>query len=172
MEVNIELAPIKNKKKVEILNFNDKNGHNLFKKLTSETNEFTKCFDGKEPLLKQCNKWIQTVMSYCKRSFKTIRIRSNKIKPSKADKLINKRNKLYKHGNVEKVKSLDQQISTILANEGRDKAQMFKQYCDSSKTNNISEMWKLKKKLFPLKSQPYHQQSLTIKEESFQSKLS
>ena len=40
-------------------------------------------------------------------------------------------------------------ISEILAEEGKSKAYKFKKYCSQSGSVNVSEMWKLKKKLWP-----------------------
>ena len=68
--------------RIEILNFKDKIAQSLFKKITSETTEFSNCFNNNLPVLKQVDKWRQTLDSHCKRAFKKIRINNKKhIKP-------------------------------------------------------------------------------------------
>ena len=55
----------------------------IFQKLTSETSEFSNCFTDKTPLLSQVEKWRRTLETFCKRSFKKIRIKKQNIKPIK-----------------------------------------------------------------------------------------
>ena len=47
---------------------------------------------------------------------------------------------------------MDENITKIVAEEGRAKAKMFEKYFDQNGSNNVHEMWKLKKKLFPKKA--------------------
>ena len=74
----------------------------------------------------QANKWMNTIKSHSSIAFKRIRIRNRGIKPSKADCLISKRNKLAKQGNNDEAAVLDAQIATIITEENRSKALMFK----------------------------------------------
>ena len=48
----------------------------------SQTEVFTKCFENMQPVLEQGDKWLTRVNAYCKESFRNIRIRPRKIKPS------------------------------------------------------------------------------------------
>ena len=153
MKVNLETVQQK-KEKIEILDFNNKEQQQTFKRNTSQTDDFTNCFKGPETILEQCEKWITTLKSQCEKSFRKIRIRPKRIQPSSADKLINERNKLSKEGKTDKVKEIDEKIAQIVANEARNKAKMFEQFSDQNKSGNVREMWKMKKKLFPKKPSP------------------
>ena len=57
-------------------------------------------------------------------------IRTRKIKVSKADCLIGKRNKFLKQGNTEQASILDAQIAQTIFKENRAKAFMFKKYME------------------------------------------
>ena len=69
-----------------------------FKALTSQTEEFTKCFSDELSLEKQINNWEQVLKNFCGKSFKKIRIRRKKLKPIKprVRKLIDERNRLVR----------------------------------------------------------------------------
>ena len=151
MKVNLQTVT-KKKERIEILDINNKKQQQTFKINTSETEDFTNCFKGPETVLEQCGQWISTLKSHCKKSFQTIRIRPKRIQPSKADSLINKRNKQLKLGKYDQVKLMDENIAQIVAEEGRAKAKMFERYSDQNGSNSVQEMWKLKKKLFPKKA--------------------
>ena len=151
MEVKLEAVSEK-KLKIEIPNFEDKESQLQFKKNTSETNLFTQCFNTMQPVWKQSEVWLSHVKTHIKKSFKNIRIRSRRIKPSASDRLIGQRNKLLKQGKTQEAKIIDGQIAKVISEEGRNKALMFKKYCDRNESNVLSEMWKLKKKLFPKKA--------------------
>ena len=55
------------------------------------------------------------------------------------------------HKDSEEVKKLTEKISTILEEEGKSKAYKFRKFCDKGNTLNVTEMWKLKKKIWPKK---------------------
>ena len=152
MNVLLKVPPIK-RAKVEIIDFKDTNSQEKFKEITSETTNFTNCTDNLQPMQQHANKWLSTLKSYCRRAFKTIRIRNRNIKASRADCLISKRNKLLKQGNCEMTTILYAQIANIIAEESRSKALMFRKYINNIGTQPLSEMWKLKKLLFPRKKQ-------------------
>ena len=63
--------------------------------------------------------------------------------------MIGQRNKLIKQGRLEECKQLDVQIVIQISKEGRLKANMFRNYFEKNKSGVLSEMWQLKKKLFP-----------------------
>ena len=56
MDLNIEVEPAKHER-IEIYNYKDEASKVTFKKLTSETEEFTKCFQNQNPLLGQIQNW-------------------------------------------------------------------------------------------------------------------
>ena len=149
MEVKIDI-PSQRKEKIEIMNFKDSNSQEVFKDITTKTKAFTQCFTNVQPVLEQADKWLNTVQSYCKKAFKLIRIRSRKIKSSGADKLISERNNMIKNGIMDTSK-IDARIADIISEEDMKKACMFKKYTDTRQSGAVSDMWKLKKQLFPKK---------------------
>ena len=151
MEVKLETVPIK-KTKIEIPNFDDTESQIRFRQATSDTNIFTDCFKGESNLLTQCEIWLSKLKTQVKRSFKKIRIRPVKIRPSGADGLIKQRNMLLKQGEVEQSHLIDVQIAKIISEEGRLKAGMFRKFCNPKRSSVLSGMWQLKKKLYPKKT--------------------
>ena len=105
-------------------------------------------------MLQQCDVWLAKVKAHVKQSFKKIRIRPVKIRPSAADGLIKKHNLLLKQGYIENSSLVDAQIAKTIAEEGRMKATMFRKFCNPNRSSFLSEMWQLKKKLFPRKPCP------------------
>ena len=84
------------------------------------------------------------------------------MKPSSADWMINKRNKMVKKG-MDTI-NIDALIAKTISEEGRKKSLMFGQY--RNKSGVMSHMWKLKKKLFPKKAS-----TLPSSKENHQGKL-
>ena len=151
MEVKLESSPII-RKKVEVLNFKDRMGQIVFNEITTNTTVFTDCVKNVHNMSYGAQKWISMVKSHCNKAFKKIRIRTGKIKPSAADKMITERNRLVRMERFNESKILDVKIAKMISEEGRIKAFMFKKYTDNSSSQCLSEMWKLKKKLFPKKA--------------------
>ena len=127
-----------------------------------------------EPLLEQCKKWKVKLEAYCKRSFPRVRITKGKCKPSEADKYIHKRNKLKQKEESDRIShteqieliELENIIANILAVEGRAKHNQFKKFCIKNGSVSVSEMWKLKKQLWPKKAE-----SIQTGKINFQGKL-
>ena len=91
---------------------------------------------------------------HCRISFPVIRIRKKFLKPSPADKLIDKRNLLLRKNPdmiLEEVKELNVKIASIIALEQRMKCHKIKKFSDQSGSKNMAEMWKIKKRLWPTK---------------------
>ena len=134
MDLAIEIETEK-PERIELFDFKNKEAQTMFKKLTSETDEFTKCFENKKTLLEQVQMWQQVLLSYCKKSFKKIRIRKKNIKPLKAplNTLIDKRNNLAQEPtstlNKQILADITKRISDIEAEENRSKILVnFQQY--------------------------------------------
>ena len=66
MDIDLEFCKEKPERE-EIVNFKDLKAQQVFKTLTSETNEFTECFLGEAPLLEKIEKWRTVLQSYCKK---------------------------------------------------------------------------------------------------------
>jgi hypothetical protein len=106
-------------------------------------------------------------LSLCKGLFTRIRktkYTCEKMKFSGADNLMRERNILKKkqdenntnNDEDSNIKKLEEEISEILAEEGRSKAHKFKKYCAQYGSVNVSEMWNLKKRLWPKRKPSSH----------------
>ena len=137
----------------EILNLKDSEGQAAFKDATTNTKEFTSCFENKLPVLQQIEKWRKVLKAHCRNSFKKIRIKKRFVKPIKPEmaKLINLRNSLTsKKENQKKVDDLNEIISNKEAEENRRIIMdNFKHYSDNPESINLMQMWKTVKKLWP-----------------------
>ena len=162
IEINLDLKILPTcKTRVNIYNFKNQQGRDNFNRLTSETNRFTECFKTMQPLLIQCEDWKNTLSSYCKKAFPIIRVRTRQIKPSAADSLIGERNSLKRLQEQDmtnkvyeaQINLLEKTISDIIAEEEMYKINQFKKFSVIYGSVNVSEMWKLKKKLWPKKCQ-------------------
>ena len=96
MDVNLKILSEKPKRQV-IWNFKNKSAQERFKKLTSETNEFSECFDNELTVIEQIDKWRTIFNLNVQNAFK--RVRMTKRKRRKAispilSSFINERNKL------------------------------------------------------------------------------
>ena len=102
LEIDLKMKLTKPVRK-EIFNFQNKESQETFKNITSNTKDFSKCFENNEPLLKQIENWRDVLKSKCQTAFKKIRIRKKKrancINPVLA-KLINLRNKIQQNAEV------------------------------------------------------------------------
>jgi hypothetical protein len=142
--------------RVEIFNFREEESKTKFHIMTSETDEFTHCFENENPLLNQIERWEQVLKMYCCQSFKKIRIRKKNSKPLKQPlkMLIDKRNKLLKEiNNVDsntELEEITKRISEIEAEDNRDKIMKnFKEYSDNPEYINVQKMWKMLKRMWP-----------------------
>ena len=151
MKVNLKITQEKTEK-VEILNFKDEKAQVRFKEVTTNTSEFSDCFKSNLSSKDKMINWKHILEKHCKASFPTIRIRKKTLKPSQADQLINERNKLLKipnEDNIVKINNLSVIIADTIAKEERAKCHMMKKFCNQNGSANLTEMWKLKKKLWP-----------------------
>ena len=95
LTLNMKVLPTRPTREI-IYNFKNLNGQQVFKQNTSDTHEFSTCFNSVEPLLVQCEKWKHILEAHCKKAFPQIRLKKAKIKSSKADNFIKERNRLKK----------------------------------------------------------------------------
>ena len=150
MDVDLELLTEK-PVRTELVNFKDKECQQIFKSVTSKTEDFTSCFSNDLPLVSQIENWRGVLDSYCGRSFKKIRIKKRRavkaISPAISN-LINKRNLLTQKGESQvKINDLNEIISDFEAKENRKIImENFKHFSDNPESVNLSQMWKIVKK--------------------------
>ena len=148
---------LKKPDRIELFNFKDTEGQHNFKKLTTETSEFSKCFEDDAPLLDQIDNWQKVLKSSCSKAFKKIRIKNHKMKPMNKEisDLIDKRNQLV-NGSFEDpnckagIDGINNKIAGLEAEENKNKlVENFEFFSDNPEKINMSQMWKLMKKLWP-----------------------
>ena len=103
MDVEFEVItekPIRN----EIWNLKCPESQKAFQKRTSETKEFSNCFQNELPLITQIDKWKNVLNENIKLTFKKVRIKNNQkvFIPPEMSRLINLRNNLLKQGGNKK----------------------------------------------------------------------
>ena len=153
MDVNLKILGEKPKRKI-MWNFKNTSGQEKFKKLTSETNAFSDCFNNSNlPVLEQIDKWRTVFYLNVKNAFKRIRITKNtrlKAFPHEISALINERNKLMKNKNLIELQKIEEKISTIEAKLNYEKNKnAFGNFCQDPENVNIQEVWKKINKLWP-----------------------
>ena len=97
MDVDLKAISEKPVRK-EVWNLKNKKSQETFRKLTSETVEFSKCFESKLPIMTQINQWRMVLNRTIQKAFKKIRIKKGKSTwvSSEISNLIDRRNKLLK----------------------------------------------------------------------------
>ena len=80
----------------QIFLFKDTNQQEVFKKNTTETEDFTKCINDKNNLSNSISNWMNVLNKHCKKAFKIHRVREH-IKTKHVDKALNE---LIEHRNI------------------------------------------------------------------------
>ena len=170
MDVNLEIIPDKPKRR-EIFNFKNIKCQEVFKNITTNTTEFSRCFENNLSFEKQVNRWRKTLRSYCQNAFKKIRIIDKKeMKPINKNlaKLINKRNEMKKNVHSKRVlQDIEEDISKQEAEMNRDFIiNTFKKFGNNPENVNLVEMWKILKKMCPK-----HKNTVPIAKRDYKGKL-
>ena len=106
-----------------------------------------------KPAQQHADDWLEVLLTHCTKPFPKIRIKTKHLKQTAASRFIDNRNILLRKENEDskEVKNLTEEIAIILIEEGRSKAYQFRKYCDQGNTLNITEMWRMKKRMWPKK---------------------
>ena len=128
----------------------------LFKMLTTNTTEFTDCFEDDSPLESQAAKWRKVLNTFFQKSFKKVRI-SNKPKKDNSilNVLLKRRTNLKKKTNKDEnyddeMMNLETLIAEECQEENRKKViQNFKDINGSEGNLQHQGVWKAKKRYFP-----------------------
>ena len=67
LDLNIKVITEK-PKRIEVWNYKNKKAQYNFKIQTSETKEFSNCFENNIPVLKQIENWKRVLKSHCRKS--------------------------------------------------------------------------------------------------------
>ena len=152
MDVSLNLIVEKPVRR-EIFNFMNKEAQEKFRLETSETSEFSNCFNNNLPVIEQIENWRTVLKSKCRKTFKKIRITKKKnVKPlnQNISKLIDERNFLKsKKENESIIECLNNKISELEAEENRNKImKYFNAYSENPENINLQQMWKTLKNLW------------------------
>ena len=157
MDVKLEVTSEKPKRQ-EVFNFKDSEAQEKFRKLTTETKEFSSCFmNNDKNVLNQVEKWRKVLKTFCHKAFKKVRItKKSFVKPIKPSlsALINQRNNLTQIKdsieNEMEIEKINLSISEMEAEERRNEiVKRFKSYSDNPEAINMQQMWKVLKTLWP-----------------------
>ena len=116
----ITKKPVRN----EIWNFKCRESQEAFRKQTSDTDQFTNCFENELPLMKQIENWKTVLNRSIKEAFKKVRIKNNPkpIVDPRMSGLIDKLNKLVDEGsNKKEIGEIETAISDIEAEINRNR---------------------------------------------------
>ena len=94
LELKLQYS-VRKPERIQIFQFKDKNAQAIFKNLTTETTEFSRCFQNDLKFEEQAANWKKVLNDYFHKAFKRVRINHNyKMKNSKVNELMEKRNVL------------------------------------------------------------------------------
>ena len=155
LEVMLDFSASK-PERLEFFQFKDINSQLEFKRLTSVTTEFTKCFENDMPFELQAKKWRNTLNSFFHKSFKKVRITNKpQQKNSMLFKLLNKRSQFKKKKDLdEKEEEELYNLEALIAEECEDenRKKVMENFHDmNGDGGNLSHqgIWKTKRKYFP-----------------------
>ena len=153
MDLNLKVITEKPKRR-EIWNFKNKEAQKKFRTLTTETKEFSRCFDNNLSVLEQINEWRTVFNLNVSNAFRKVRVtrkRHQKPIPPVISNLINQRNKLStSNTDGNNIEALDEEISNLEAEENHKIImEHFQMLSEDPEHVNIQEVWKTMGKLWP-----------------------
>ena len=155
LEINLLFSPIK-QDRIEIFEFRNQESQMLFKKLTSDTQEFSNCFNNDLDFEIQANNWRKLLNKYFHKSFKKVRIskKSSKKKCEISD-LMDKRKDLkskevIEEKDEEEIVNIENLIADKCLEANRKNVlDNFRGMERMDGNMNHQGIWKMKKKYFP-----------------------
>ena len=136
------------------MDFKNKEAQKKFRTLTTETKEFSRCFDNNLSVLEQINEWRTVFNLNVSNAFRKVRVtRKRHQKPITPviSNLINQRNKLStSNTDGNNIEALDEEISNLEAEENHKIImEHFQMLSEDPEHVNIQEVWKTMGKLWP-----------------------
>ena len=121
--------------------------------MTSDTVEFTRCFEGDSSLLSKVEDWRLVLDQNCRKSFKKIRIRPKQMRTLSGEMslLIDKRNHLKKEScQNDLIEAIEYKIADLEATENRNSVlKHFELMSNNPEYVNMQNVWKILNKLCP-----------------------
>ena len=155
LEVNLVFCPRK-QERIEIFQFKNQESQKLFKDLTTNTKEFTNCFDNNLDFDVQSKNWRKVLDNFFHKAFKKIRVSSKiKCKKNEISDLMNRRNLLKKKvdkddNDEEEIYGIEEMIANKCQETNRRRIVDNFQEVNGNNGNVAHQgIWKVKKKHFP-----------------------
>ena len=155
LHLNLQFSRLKCER-ITVYQFKNSESQQLFKILTSNTNDFTDCFSNNLSFEEQTTKWRQVLETYFKKSFKKIRITNKQSKKnSQIGILMERRRTMNKKDDLtdkdeEELTGLESDIASMCEELNRKKVNdNFNGI--GGKDGNLKHqgIWNIKKKYFP-----------------------
>ena len=161
LEVNLTFHVEKEHDRREVFNLRNKICQQDFKEKTSNTEQFTKCFEGRETIDIQYKRWHRRLLKALHTSFNKIRIQDRgKKKKLKIDDLMERKKIILKKKKLDQtdqkeIDDLDEAISEECADKEFDKiSNILKDLENDSGVTNVTNIWRQFKKAYPTKTKP------------------
>ena len=155
LELNLQFSSLKSER-IEIFQFKNRDSQVIFKELTTNTTDFSSCFENNFSLEDQANNWKNVLNDYFHKAFKKVRVTSkNKVKKSVVNDLLERRRKLKSKQVVserdeEEIELIEEKIAEKCQEGNRRKVMENFGEMDGVDGNLVHQgIWKTKKKLFP-----------------------
>ena len=155
LEINLFFSPLKQDRE-EIFEFRNQESQMLFKQLTSNTKEFSNCFNNNLDFEKQARNWRKLLDKYFHKSFKKVRIsRKPSKKKSEISDLMDKRKNLKNkvvvdENDEEEILNIEEMIADkCLEANRKNVVDNFKGMERNDGNIHHQGIWKMKKKYFP-----------------------
>ena len=94
LHLDLLFSKLRNER-IEVFQFRNKESQAIFKTLTSNTSEFTECFQNGLSFQEQSTNWRQLLDKYFNKSFKKIRITNKKSKKHSEINLLMERRRIF-----------------------------------------------------------------------------
>ena len=161
LEINLTFHDEKKHERTEVFNLRNKMCQDDFKEKTSNTDQFTKCFESEETIDIQFKKWHRRLLKALHTSFRKIRIQDRgEKKKSKMDVIMDKKKVILKKGNlnykdIQEINKLDEELTVECSDKEFEKVTKI---CGTFETNsgvtNVTNIWRQFKKAYPKITKP------------------
>ena len=147
------------KERTEFFNFRNSECQKVFHQITNQSEKLIDCFNNKQTLSQQCNKWFKELNSIFHQSFKKIRV-GGKIKETEFSSLMKRKNELKQKAKladdssnqevIDELLEIEAKLSEQVAVKNRNKViENFGSIAINEGALNVNGMWDLQKKIFP-----------------------
>ena len=153
--LSLQFSKLK-EERITVYQFRNKESQQLFKTLTSNTEDFTNCFNNDLSFEEQTRKWRQVLETFFQKSFKKIRITNKQKKTNSEINTLMERRRTLKKKEVlddkeeEELNRIEMNIANLCEESNRKKVtENFRSVGGNDGDLIHQGIWKIKKKYFP-----------------------